>query len=108
MAERGIDIGDQRPKGLQEFIGTAQFEYVIIVCDRAEKACPVFPGKGAREYWPMDDPLRAQGSEEERLEKFREVRDLIEARVRRWLVEHRYKSAQPLSTEAAPVGDGAA
>jgi hypothetical protein len=56
----------------------------------------------------MDDPLRAQGSEEERLEKFREVRDLIEARVRRWLIEHRYKSAQPLSTEAAPVGDGAA
>jgi len=68
----------------------------------------VFPGKGAREYWPMDDPLRAQGSEEERLAKFREIRDLIEARVRRWLVEHRYKSAPPLHAEAAPVGDGAA
>jgi len=56
----------------------------------------------------MDDPLRAQGSEEERLAKFREIRDLIEARVRRWLVEHRYKSAPPLGVEAAPVGDGAA
>jgi arsenate reductase len=108
MSECGIDISDQRSKGLHEYMGKTQFDHLITVCDRAEKACPVFPGKGAREYWPMDDPLRAQGSEEERLEKFREVRDLIEARVRRWLIEHRYKSAQPLSTEAAPVGDGAA
>jgi protein-tyrosine-phosphatase len=53
MAERGIDIGDQRPKGLQEFIGTAQFEYVITVCDRAEKACPMFPGKGLVSAGPL-------------------------------------------------------
>jgi arsenate reductase len=108
MSECGIDISDQRSKGLHEYMGKTQFDHLITVCDRAEKACPIFPGKGAREYWPMDDPLRAQGSEEERLEKFREIRDLIEARVRRWLVEHRYKSAQPLRAEAAPVGDGAA
>lgn len=108
MSECGIDISDQRSKGLHEYMGKTQFDHLITVCDRAEKACPVFPGKGAREYWPMDDPLRAQGSEEERLAKFREIRDLIEARVRRWLVEHRYKSAPPLRAEAAPVGDGAA
>jgi len=109
MSERGIDISGQRSKGLHEYMGKTQFDHLITVCDRAEKACPVFPGKGAREYWPMDDPLRAQGSEQERLEKFREVRDLIEARVRRWLVEHRYKSAQPLNAEPAlPVGDGVA
>src|SRR5665647_1660411 len=53
MAERGIDIGDQRPKGLQEFIGTAQSEYVITVCDRAEKACPMFPGKGLVSASPL-------------------------------------------------------
>lgn len=108
MSEYGIDISDQRSKGLHEYMGKTQFDHLITVCDRAEKACPVFPGKGAREYWPMDDPLKARGGEQERLEKFREVRDLIEARVRRWLSEHRYKSAQPLSAEAAPVGDGAA
>ncbi len=108
MGELGIDISGQRSKGLQEYMGKTQFDHLITVCDRAEKACPVFPGKGAREYWPMDDPLRAQGSEDERLEKFREVRDLIEARVRRWLIEHRYKSAQALSAVPAPVGDGAA
>ena len=26
MAERGIDIADQRPQGLQEFMGKAQFD----------------------------------------------------------------------------------
>jgi arsenate reductase len=91
MAERGIDIGDQRPKGLGRFMGKAQFEYLITVCDRAEKDCPMFPGVGAREYWPLADPARAEGSRDERLVAFREARDHIEARVCRWLVERRYK-----------------
>jgi len=59
MSEYGIDISDQRSKGLHEYMGKTQFDHLITVCDRAEKACPVFPGKGAREYWPMDDPLKA-------------------------------------------------
>ena len=67
MAERGIDIGEQRPKGLQEFLGTALFDFVITVCDRAEKECPMFPGRGARGFWPLEDPGRAEGSDEKRL-----------------------------------------
>jgi arsenate reductase (thioredoxin) len=100
MAERGIDMAGQRPKGLQEFIGTAQFDHVITVCDRDEKACPVFPGKGTREYWPFADPARGEGSPDERLARFRELRDQIEARVRRWLVEQRYKPVVELSGRA--------
>ena len=101
MAERGIDIGQQRPKGLQEFMGRARFEYLITVCDRAEKGCPMFPGVGTREFWPLSDPARAQGSREERLVEFREARDHIEARVRRWLVERRYKPVLELSRMGA-------
>ncbi len=101
MAERGIDIGDQRPKALQEFIGKAQFEYLITVCDRVEKECPMFPGKGTREYWPIEDPARAEGSRKQRLVKFREARDYIEARVRRFLVECRYKPVVELGRENA-------
>ena len=101
MAERGIDIGEQRPKGLQEYICTAQFDYLITVCDRAEKDCPMFPGKGTREYWPLADLARAEGSYEARLARFREVRDHIEARVRRWLEERRYKPVLELSGNGA-------
>jgi arsenate reductase len=97
MNELGIDTSGQRSKGLQEFMGKAQFDYVITVCDRAEKACPIFPGRGAREYWPLEDPLRAEGSQEKRLAKFRSVRDQIEAHVRQWLGERRYKPAKESS-----------
>jgi arsenate reductase (thioredoxin) len=101
MAERGIDIGEQRPKGFQEFIGAAQFEYLITVCDRAEKDCPMFPGKGTREYWPLADPARREGSREELLARFREARDYVEERVRRFLVERRYKPVLELSGRGA-------
>jgi arsenate reductase len=101
MAERGIDIAEQRPKGLQEFMGKAQFEFLITVCDRAEKECPLFPGPGAREFWPLEDPGRVEGNAEERLVQFREARDSIEARVRRFLVERRYKLVVELSRKGA-------
>jgi arsenate reductase len=101
MAERGIDIGDQRPKGLQEYMGRAQFEYLITVCDRVEKECPMFPGVGTREYWPVEDPTRAEVSDEERLVEFRKVRDEIEVRARRWFVERRYKPVLELSGQSA-------
>ncbi len=104
MAERGIDIREQRPKGLREFIGSVQFAHVITVCDRDEKACPVFPGKGTREYWPVDDPARAEGSFEERLVPFRGVRDYLEERIRRWLVERRYKPALERGRQRATAG----
>jgi arsenate reductase len=102
MAERGIDIADQRPKGLQEFMGNAQFEFLITVCDRAEKDSPTFPGKGSRQYWPLEDPARVRGSRKQRLAKFREARDYIEARVRRFLAERNYKPVVELGRESAP------
>ncbi len=105
MAERGIDIGDQRPKGLREFIGTTEFAHVITVCDRDEKACLVFPGRGAREYWAVEDPAIAEGSNEERLATFREARDYVEARVRRWLVERRYRPVLK-TPDAGTAADG--
>ncbi len=53
----------------------------------AEENCPVFPGMGVRLHWPFEDPAAFVGSEEETLQKFREVRDQIDARVRQWLKE---------------------
>ena len=101
MAERGIDITGQRAKGLHEFMGKAQFEFLITVCDRSEKACPMFPGVGTREYWPLDDPALADVTDDERLALFRETRDYLEKRVRRFLVERRYKPVVELSRESA-------
>jgi arsenate reductase len=85
MAERGIDISAQRSKPLHEYLGRVHFGYLITVCDSAERECPIFPGMGTRLHWSFPDPAAADGTEEERLEVFRQVRDAIEARIRSWL-----------------------
>lgn len=61
------------------------FTFVITVCDRAEQNCPIFPHAIYRESWPFEDPAAAEGSEEERMEVFRRVRDQIDERVRAWV-----------------------
>jgi arsenate reductase (thioredoxin) len=85
MEEVGIDISDQESKTLDQYLGEL-FDYVITVCDDANEACPFFPGAQSRLHWSFEDPSRAEGSEEERFEVFRRVRDGIEARVQAELV----------------------
>ena len=88
MEEQGFDMSEQYAKGLKEFLGQVHFSYLITVCSRAEAECPTFPGMGIREFWPFEDPAAFEGTDEERLAKFREVRDAIEARVQEWIEEH--------------------
>jgi arsenate reductase len=84
MAEVGIDISGQRSKTVQEYDGQA-FDWVVTVCDDAKEACPYFPGE-RQLHWSFDDPSAAEGSEEERLEVFRRVRDEIATRIKNELV----------------------
>ena len=89
MSEVGIDISEQHPKGLGAYLGKMGFNYLIIVCARAEERCPkTFPGVGTTFSWVFEDP---RGDEEipydSMLERFRVVRDEIELKLRNWL-EH--------------------
>jgi arsenate reductase len=61
------------------------WDYVITVCGAANDACPVFPGPARRLHWSFPDPSRATGTEEERLQVFRRVRDQIRSRLAGWL-----------------------
>jgi arsenate reductase len=76
MAEAGIDISQHRSKPLTEFL-SANVETVITVCGKADQACPVFPGQANRHHWPFDDPAHAEGTDAEKLDVFRQVRDEI-------------------------------
>jgi arsenate reductase len=88
MAEKGLDLSGQYSKGVGEFLGKMNFRYLIVVCGNTEKTCPkTFPGVFMRLFWPFDDPAAAQGAEEEKLAKFREVQDLIDRRIQLWLQE---------------------
>jgi arsenate reductase len=80
-------------------MGKIGFNYLIIVCARAEQDCPkTFPGVGTRLVWVFDDPRGEDVPEEERWEKFQEIRDEIEQKIRNWL-EHPEKELAKLKAE---------
>jgi len=77
MQEVGIDISNNQPKRVDEFLHQ-EFDYVITVCDGANESCPVFTGKVKhRLHIGFPDPAAATGTEEEIHNAFREVRNSI-------------------------------
>lgn len=80
MKEAGIDISDQRSKGL-ESVPLDRIDLVITLCGEAAESCPALPKKTERLHWPLPDPALAKGADEEVLKTFREARDEIRARV---------------------------
>ncbi len=88
MAEKGIDMDGQYSKPFSVYMGRRHFGYLIVVCEEAEKKCPTtFPDVSNRLFWRFEDPAAFRGDEAETMEKFREVRDRIEARIKAWLAE---------------------
>jgi arsenate reductase (thioredoxin) len=86
LGERGIDTSQLYAKPVSDFLGKASVRHAIVVCERAQEHCPrVFPFSTQTLYWPFDDPAAFDGSEPERVAKFREVRDQIDRRITQWL-----------------------
>ncbi len=85
MDEIGVDVSGQESKTLERYL-KEHFDHVITVCDEANEACPFFPGAKNRLHWSFEDPSRAAGSDEERLEAFRAARNRIQERIERELL----------------------
>jgi len=64
---------------------TREFDAVITVCDDAAENCPVWLGQGVRKHIGFPDPAKAEGTEEEIMAVFREVRDNIDQQVLSYL-----------------------
>ncbi len=83
MAEKGVDISGHASKRLD--LNLAQsMDVVITVCGEADEACPAIPHVN-RLHWPIHDPAKATGTQEEILGVFRSVRDDIARRVNGFL-----------------------
>lgn len=78
LEEVGISSGGLYSKSVTEFINR-KFDYVITVCDRADKSCPVFSGKYRKIHYPLSDPGEAQDQEIDALSAFRNTRNIIKA-----------------------------
>ena len=78
MREAGIYISDHTPTLVDQYLDEP-WDYVITVCDHANETCPAFLGQvHHRLHMGFEDPAAAQGTEEEIINKFREVRNQIE------------------------------
>jgi arsenate reductase (thioredoxin) len=84
MAEVGIDLSGHTSKTVDQLVNQP-WHYVITVCDSANETCPIFPNKTSRLHWSFPDPSQATGTEDERLDVFRQVRDHLEARLAEWI-----------------------
>jgi arsenate reductase len=89
MGEVGIDISQQWSKSTEEYMGKMFFRYIITVCGHADENCPraLWAQSGTRLHWPFDDPAAVAGSDDEKLAKFREVRDQMAQKIKSWLAE---------------------
>lgn len=103
LEEVGISLEGHRSKSLREFMGHSHSSYVITVCGHADRNCPHgLWSTGIKLYWPFEDPAAAKGTEEEKLEVFRQVRNQIEERVKDWLVELEQPAGESVRSRPGP------
>jgi arsenate reductase len=82
LKEIGIDISKHRSKSVNDLSPRflVDLDYVITLC--AEEVCPILPSQTAKKlHWPYPDPAGHTGSEEEQMQRFREARENIKARL---------------------------
>ncbi len=86
MAELGIDIARHKPHTFEELeeLEGLNFDLIVTLSPRAHhKALELTRTIAAEvEYWPTHDPTGIEGSREQRLDAYREVRDELMARIR--------------------------
>ena len=84
MNEDGIDIAGHTSNKIEEY-NNINFDYVITVCDNAKENCPFFPSKAKIFHQNFSDPAKAGGTDEEIMNKFREVRNEIKEYCRNFI-----------------------
>lgn len=87
MKEDGIDISNHTSNNIEEY-RNMDFDYVITVCDHAKEVCPFFPSGAQKFHNNFPDPSKATGTEEEIMQRFREVRELIKKYCKEFVAAH--------------------
>ncbi|MBV8255575.1 MAG: arsenate reductase ArsC [Chitinophaga sp.] len=87
MAEDGIDISHHTSNNITEY-SDIPFDFVITVCDNAKERCPFFPSTAQLFHENFPDPAKATGTEEEIMQQFRVVRQLIKDYMKSFVALH--------------------
>ena len=88
LKEDGIDISGKPTKAVFELYKKGNsYDYVITVCDEASaEKCPIFPGLSQRFHWGFTDPSKFQGTDKQKLEKVRNVKEEIKGVIKEWIL----------------------
>lgn len=86
MAEAGVDIAGQESTVVDAAM-LARADVIVTVCGHADEMCPALPPGIRKLHWPLTDPAKATGTEDEIMAAFRATRDEVERRVRSLLAE---------------------
>ena len=97
MQEVGIDLSGKKTQRVFDVWKSGQmFQYVVTVCSEAEaEGCPIFPGVTTRLHWPFPDPSKLTGTEAEKLQATRTIRDEIRMKIETWCAETHPKTSAP-------------
>lgn len=87
MKEDGLDISNHTSNNIDDYYNVP-FDFIITVCDNANENCPFFPSNARRFHHNFPDPANANGTEEEILEEFRSVQQLIKEYCEKFATEH--------------------
>ncbi len=86
MKEVAIDISVQTSDEVNRKM-IEKADLLITLCGDARESCPVVPAKVEKRHWNLEDPARAEGTEDQVLAKFREIRDQIKEYVQQLVLE---------------------
>lgn len=86
MSEAGIDISGQESTIVNDVM-MDRADIVVTVCGHADEQCPALPPGTKKIHWPLSDPAKASGSEEQIMSAFVQTRDEVEQRVRTLLAD---------------------
>ena len=92
MHEAGVDIsGQESTKLTSTMLDWA--DLLVTVCGHADEHCPVLPPGKQKMHWPLQDPAKATGTEDEIMQQFRATREEVKRRVGDLIKEIQRKGA---------------
>jgi len=80
MRETGVDISNQESTRVTDEM-IARADLIVTVCGHADEHCPAVPPRVRKIHWPLTDPAKATGTEEEIMARFRATREEVRTRV---------------------------
>lgn len=97
MQEAGVDISAQT-SDLLDVQQVENADWVITLCDHADRYCPDIPGTVQKRHWGLLDPAKADVSESDELAPFRRTREEVKTTLLEWIAEQEQQLGETQGT----------